>query len=655
MSILLLEDFLARRRIMKARNKIIPLFLFLLLPIALLSGCEGHNFDGLIQQTNIHSVGSKAKMSSLLKDAESNSAFRTNGWGVGMEGDVATSEDAESDPRDYVDTNEQVEGVKEGDIVKTDGTEIYYAPRYHNVIRVVTVENNFDVTLERTIDLENTYVDSLYLLEDYLVVVGYTFPEVEDDYDEEYMYYRWWSPTGTVLIIDRSNYEIVYELLIDSYFLDHRIIDNSIFLVSHKYVYYGDVEYEYRPTYSQTRNGITTIEYLDFASIYYFDDTPAYGMNVLTGIKVADSVEDITYTSKGYLGASSYYKNMYVNRTDLYLIETTYVYQENSYYTTSTISQFNLDISSSSSTFIAAVIVLGASLNQFSMDVYDGYLRVATTDRRSSWTIIDSLFGWISETSVSNHLFVLQSDNINQTFNLVGHLSEGLGKPGEDIKSVRFDKETAYVVTFLVTDPLYVIDLSNPALPLIAGEIIQEGFDTYTHVWGEGNLIGIGYDADENGSITGMKISTYKVNVDEEEVIQTFNIYSYDVSGESSWTYGFSEALYNHKSILVSVDKGYLGFAVEAYEYGYANSESGRDWYYRYHSYYYLFKIDFSIENPIQEPVIIEHQVSEDYYLGVDRGVMIEDYLYTFSDLGIITYSLIDEAIIEPPFYFETI
>jgi len=640
---------------MKARNKIIPLFLFLLFPIALLSGCEGHNFDGLIQQTNIHSVGSKAKMSSLLKDAESNSAFRTNGWGVGMEGDVATSEDAESDPRDYVDTNEQVEGVKEGDIVKTDGTEIYYAPRYHNVIRVVTVENNFDVTLERTIDLENTYVDSLYLLEDYLVVVGYTFPEVEDDYDEEYMYYRWWSPTGTVLIIDRSNYEIVYELLIDSYFLDHRIIDNSIFLVSHKYVYYGDVEYEYRPTYSQTRNGITTIEYLDFASIYYFDDTPAYGMNVLTGIKVADSVEDITYTSKGYLGASSYYKNMYVNRTDLYLIETTYVYQENSYYTTSTISQFNLDISSSSSTFIAAVIVLGASLNQFSMDVYDGYLRVATTDRRSSWTIIDSLFGWISETSVSNHLFVLQSDNINQTFNLVGHLSEGLGKPGEDIKSVRFDKETAYVVTFLVTDPLYVIDLSNPALPLIAGEIIQEGFDTYTHVWGEGNLIGIGYDADENGSITGMKISTYKVNVDEEEVIQTFNIYSYDVSGESSWTYGFSEALYNHKSILVSVDKGYLGFAVEAYEYGYANSESGRDWYYRYHSYYYLFKIDFSIENPIQEPVIIEHQVSEDYYLGVDRGVMIEDYLYTFSDLGIITYSLIDEAIIEPPFYFETI
>jgi len=640
---------------MKARNKIIPLFLFLLLPIALLSGCEGNNFDGLIQQTNIHSVGSKAKMSSLIKDAADNSDFRTNGWGVGMEGDVATSEDAESEPRDYVDTNEQVEGVKEGDIVKTDGTEIYYAPRYHNVIRVVTVENNFDVTLERTIDLENTYVDSLYLLEDYLVVVGYTFPEVEDDYDEEYMYYRWWSPTGTVLIIDRSNYEIVYELLTDSYFLDHRIIDNSIFLVSHKYVYYGDVEYEYRPTYSQTRNGITTIEYLDFASIYYFDDTPAYGMNVLTGIKVADSVEDITYTSKGYLGASSYYKNMYVNRTDLYLIETTYVYQENSYYTTSTISQFNLDISSSSSTFIAAVIVLGASLNQFSMDVYDGYLRVATTDRRSSWTIIDSLFGWISETSVSNHLFVLQSDNINQTFNLVGHLSEGLGKPGEDIKSVRFDKETAYVVTFLITDPLYVIDLSNPALPLIAGEIIQEGFDTYTHVWGEGNLIGIGYDADENGSITGMKISAYNVNVDEEEVIQTFNIYSYDVSGESSWTYGFSEALYNHKSILVSVDKGYLGFAVEAYEYGYANSESGRDWYYRYHSYYYLFKIDFSIENPIQEPVIIEHQVSEEYYLGVDRGVMIEDYLYTFSDLGIITYSLIDEAIIEPPFYFETI
>ena len=645
---------------MKIRNKILMLSLFALVPVALLSGCQGNSFDGLMQRTNIHSVGSKAKMTSLLKEAEANSSYRSNGWlfdvGIGMEGDVATSGTSGTGTRDYVDTNEQVEGVKEGDIVKTDGYEIYYAPRYHNVIRVVSVEDNYDVTLDRTIELGDTYVDSLYLLDDYLVVIGYTYEDIKDDYySEEYMYYQWWSPTGTVLIIDRVNFEVVYEMMVDSFFMDHRIIEDSIFLVSHKYAYYGDVEYEYRPTYRITKNGETVTEYLDFDGMFYFDDTPAYGMNVLTGIKLDADANNIDYTANAYLGASSYYKNMYVNRTDMYLVETTYVYLENSYYTTSTISQFTLNIDEASSSYVAAAIVAGASLNQFSMDVYDGYLRMATTDRRASWSLVDSIFGWMSESSVTNHLFVMQVDVANQSFTLVGHLSDGLGKPGEDIKSVRFEGASAYVVTFRRTDPLYIIDLSNPALPSIAGEIIQDGFDTYQHVWGDGHLIGVGYDADSNGMLTGMKISAYNVVAGEEKALQTYKIFTYGSTDETSWTYGFSEALYNHKSMLISVEKGYLGFAVDAYEYGSADGSNGREWYYRYHSYYYLFKIDFTNENPIQDPVIIEHEVSEEYYIGVDRGIMIDNYLYTISDLGIITYSLVDQAIVEPTYYFETI
>jgi hypothetical protein len=247
----------------------------------------------------------------------------------------------------------------------------------------------------------------------------------------------------------------------------------------------------------------------------------------------------------------------------------------------------------------------------------------------------------------------MRVDSANETFALVGHLSENLGKPGEDIKSVRFEQNTAYIVTFLQTDPLYIIDLSNPAAPSIAGEIEQEGFDLYQHVWGEGNLIGIGYDADTNGMVTGMKLSAYNVKSGEEETLQTYNLYTYENANDSSWTYGFSEALYNHKAMLVSVDRGYLGFSVQAYEYGSVDTESGRVWYSIYHSYYYLFSIDFTKDNPISDPVIIEHPTSVDYYVGVDRGVMIDDYLYTISDQRIITYSLLDQAIIEPPLLFE--
>jgi uncharacterized secreted protein with C-terminal beta-propeller domain len=396
---------------------------------------------------------------------------------------------------------------------------------------------------------------------------------------------------------------------------------------------------------------VTEVEYLDYDSMYYFDDSPAYGMNVLTGIKLSDDANEISYNADAYLGATASYKRMYVNLSDMYLVESVYHYEDNSYHTTSIISQYSLDIQNASSSYVAAVIVAGISLNQFSLDVYDGYLRVATTERSATWSILD-FFGWMSETNITNHLFVLKLDEEKETFDLIGHISDGLGKPNEEIKSVRFEGETAYIVTFFLTDPLYVIDLSNPVTPSIQGEIIQEGFDTYQHEWGVGNLIGIGYDADEFGSLTGMKISAYNVSSNEEETLQTYNIFSYDYTSESTWSYGYSEALYNHKALLLSVEKGYLGFAVEAMEYGYINEDSGRDWYYRYHSYYYLFRIDFTKDNPILDPIIIHHPSSEDYYLGVDRGVMIDDYVYTMSDYGVITYSLIDKSIVDPPLVF---
>ncbi|MDY0345961.1 MAG: beta-propeller domain-containing protein, partial [Bacilli bacterium] len=619
---------------MKMHSKLMSLIVLSLMPVALLSGCDGPSFDGLVNQTKVHTVGSKAKMNSLLEEAKDESARSDGDWGF-FNGDItAAAEDSGGSTRDYVDTNEQVEGVKEGDIVKTDGFDIFYAPRYHNVIRVVSVEDNYDVTLAHTIELENTYVESLYLFEKYLVVIGYTFEEELGYGDEQEMYYRWWSPTGTVTVINRLTYEVDYRLISDSFFIDHRVIDNSIFLVSHKYLYYGNVEYEYRPTYKVTKNSVTEVEYLDYDSMYYFDDSPAYGMNVLTGIKLSDDANEISYNADAYLGATASYKRMYVNLSDMYLVESVYHYEDNSYHTTSIISQYSLDIQNASSSYVAAVIVAGISLNQFSLDVYDGYLRVATTERSATWSILD-FFGWMSETNITNHLFVLKLDEEKETFDLIGHISDGLGKPNEEIKSVRFEGETAYIVTFFLTDPLYVIDLSNPVTPSIQGEIIQEGFDTYQHEWGVGNLIGIGYDADEFGSLTGMKISAYNVSSNEEETLQTYNIFSYDYTSESTWSYGYSEALYNHKALLLSVEKGYLGFAVEAMEYGYINEDSGRDWYYRYHSYYYLFRIDFTKDNPILDPIIIHHPSSEDYYLGVDRGVMIDDYVYTMSDYGV--------------------
>jgi hypothetical protein len=89
-----------------------------------------------------------------------------------------------------------------------------------------------------------------------------------------------------------------------------------------------------------------------------------------------------------------------------------------------------------------------------------------------------------------------------------------LGKPGEDIFAVRFLGDRAYVVTFRVIDPLYVIDLSRPEQPQIAGELELPGFSTLLQPIGEGLLLGIGQHvpAAAGGLTQGVKVALFDVS-----------------------------------------------------------------------------------------------------------------------------------------------
>ena len=103
-----------------------------------------------------------------------------------------------------------------------------------------------------------------------------------------------------------------------------------------------------------------------------------------------------------------------------------------------TISQYRLDIDHADFEFVAAGIVEGGMLNQFSMDYYQGYLRVATTNQGARWTISsNNEWEWQNyERIVDNHLYVLKLNANKNGFNLISHISEGLGKPQESIQSV---------------------------------------------------------------------------------------------------------------------------------------------------------------------------------------------------------------------------
>ncbi|HEY7069758.1 MAG TPA: beta-propeller domain-containing protein [Acidimicrobiales bacterium] len=140
----------------------------------------------------------------------------------------------------------------------------------------------------------------------------------------------------------------------------------------------------------------------------------------------------------------------------------------------------------------------GTLLGQYAMDEHDGHLRVATTTNP----------GFGSDTATSeSHVFVL--DPGNGALETVGSVS-GLGR-GEQIRAVRFLGDVGYVVTFRQTDPLYTVDLSDPAAPTVTGELEMLGYSAYLHPIGDGRLIGIGQDATEQGRTTGTQVALYDV------------------------------------------------------------------------------------------------------------------------------------------------
>ena len=108
----------------------------------------------------------------------------------------------------------------------------------------------------------------------------------------------------------------------------------------------------------------------------------------------------------------------------------------------------------------------------------------------------------------ANHLFILEQKGTELRVTApVQHFA-----PGEDIRSVRYVGNIAYIVTFKTVDPLFAFDLSQPRAPKILGELKIPGFSTYLHPLAQGRLLGIGFDAIDKGSfavLDGVQVSLF--------------------------------------------------------------------------------------------------------------------------------------------------
>ncbi len=518
--------------------------------------------------------------------------------------DSVVTNSATGSKEEFSKTNVQVEGVDEADIVKTDGNFIYYLT---NSELTITDVNNVKLASKVEFDNKEFSPQEIFLKDNKIVVIGITNRKVEKkniaNTEEYYPTNETYTTAKIYNIEDRTNPKLERTIELEGYYLSSRMIGDNVYLISNKNIYAYLCNYykatqldeeEFKPKYVDTATG-ESIKSINFDCIYYipeFEDT-----NYLN-IAAFNITNNEPASINSYLGAGN---QMYASSTNLYITKTKYNYDDETDINTE-IYKFNLK--DATCTFSKTGEVPGSVLNQFSMDENNGYFRIATTDSTS----------WDSESN-TNNLYVL-----NENLEIVGKV-EGLA-PGERIYSVRFMGNRAYMVTFVQTDPLFVIDLSDPTNPTVLGELKIPGYSTYLHPYDENHLIGFGentkvvnYGYGDQVVTDGMKIALFDVTDPNNPT----EMYSVNIGGKGT----YSELLYNHKALLFSKEKNIIAFPI---------STTGEDYEVEFQG---AIVYGLSLEKGFEEKgkiTNLENDIDKYYSRNsVQRIIYINDTLYTLS------------------------
>lgn len=261
----------------------------------------------------------------------------------------------------------------------------------------------------------------------------------------------------------------------------------------------------------------------------------------------------------------------------------------------------------------------------FRINEYEGHLRIVTTERTGD-----------SSDSVDHRLSILKLNTQELEMELVATLPnkdrpEAIGKPNEDLYGVRFMGDTAYLVTFERIDPLYVLDLSTPTDPVIAGELMVTGFSDFLHPVSDQLLMGLGQD--ENGFT---KLELFNVeNMSSPYSLGTVTLGIEDgVIGPDSLNWSYSEARYNRHAFTYQVISDTQDRFLVPATLSFYNEQSG----YQDEDRLYLFEINdknTALTASINKVGYITAKRNERWYSSRNRGVIDGDAVYYINDSSV--------------------
>lgn len=547
----------------------------------------------------------------------------------------STEADTASSGGNHSTTNNQVEGIDEGDVVITDGKYIYATVEQQ--IKIVDAQNPKNLKQVAKIQLKgNGYPHQLMKEGNYLIILLDEFVEDPRNSHKEYYGGKTFTKAAIYDVSDASKPKLVKEFGQEGYMNGVRKYNGVLYIVSNytpNYWIMKDAEVELRP-YIVEDDESNPLE-IEKISIIPSSTEPSY--TIISAIDL-NNLTSKEVNTKGYLGSSS---TLYMSKNALYLTAFDYgmavplpidlrvttsdseaeksIAPIHSGEPKTNIYKFAID--GTNIEFTGTGTVKGNVLNQFSMDEHNGYFRIATTEG----------VAWGNQANSKNHLFILD-ENLKK----VGEVT-GLAK-GERIYSVRFMGDKAYIVTFKETDPLFVIDTAEPSNPKVLGELKIPGFSNYLHPLDENHLVGIGYDTEqrmdswskEPFTVTkGMKISLFDVsdfaNPKEQDMVI--------IGGRGT----YSEVQYNHKALFRNEALNYYGFPVILYE-------EGKNEDVKYKGLGALV-YEITTEKGIQLKGNLitpakANELYEDWESSISRLVYIDDALYTISPKEIKSYDL---------------
>ena len=516
---------------------------------------------------------------------------------------------------DYSTTNIQVENVDEADIVKTDGEYVYSIS--DDTVYITYAKNPTEMNIVAKIEepLSNVYPEDLILQNNKLIIIsGNTIKTVVKIYD----------------LADIENPDKIKEFELNKEYYTSRYINGNLYVISSGRV---------------TSEG--NLEYVEDGAIVNPDKPNAYKINDLnTRIQTVIASYNLN-APENKIKVQSYLmdiENAYISEKNMYLIDNGYsgsrdvefsdifglkgllgisdaIEESDSTYGSS-IYKFNFK-EDGSVEYQTKTRVEGTTIDQFSLDEKDDNIRIAlySSTKGSRVVVLDNNLKQLGETA---------------------YLAKG-----EKMYSARFVGDRAYLVTYKNMDPLYSIDLSDPANPKALGALKIPGYSTYLQPYDENHIIGFGFQTEEivrrnslgrvtssSSKVTGMKMALFDVTD-----ISNPKMISEEVIGDSKTN---STILENHKALLLDKERNLLAIPIKNYTTNLSITEdddisSATNSYTSYLKSRTYNKVGYAVysldtANGFNLRGIITHDVNSNDYTSDIRGLYVDNTLYTVSD-----------------------